>query len=447
VSIGKQALAVYGTIFLVVATALAGSGQFSVLDDSQLVWRPTYMNVECEAGPVQTTDELDMSNVAIDRKEGLLNSVAVREHKFTLEGYNTPKADLIMTARSRNRLESHLGDIREYIEYNHPSTDTTDPYTGDYRETAATPYNLGGLLGAEDVQNEVVLSNVWTDRNIRRNGNPTAVRVTDERPGDVPLNDGEIVFKVRYQRYDLKASGGGTPLTISQGSCNVANIQSLVQWEEQGDLQQVADVTTERIENGQLPFGQAISVVTASTPVRDQKNAVDTTGDSVPDKYIISICSADSRDPTCDGQTGATYYPIKEGNEGVLYTDTRTTEFDASIVCHPASPVCSDDGTAFVDTQDKTVSALSGDVDGAVPTGTGEACYYDAGEQTECFDIPSCPGEQVLDQNYQCTAPGGRIAPPPASQGMPVWAWIGASFIATLVIGTMTLGGVFVLRG
>jgi len=147
-----------------------------------------------------------------------------------------------------------------------------------------------------------------------------------------------------------------------------------------------------------LIVGHIVNYVTGSTLVSDPTNVITHNGKLV---YISQ--------PNY-------YYEVKDSKDGKKYVDTRTSIYDASIVCVPSNPYCKDDASGIINSPDgKSCGELSGSIEGYVQVDSSEMCKFKCvGDKlvrtTDCKKIPtSCPPEKPLWDSIRAECVGVGI--------------------------------------
>lgn len=452
--------AAYGAAFLVVTMVLltqAGQGAaFSalsttgVVEEEPTVYTPRFANLQCEerasgrVDPMIPLRDIEQQSTFF----GLTESGVVTRK---VAGYNTPSAKLVLHSPSNDS-----GEVTVWVKQPDES-DYTGEWGSDDRINLKKRLGSGGTffdskpLLQDITGTRVLVDKIYSDRSFEFGGRPTKVRV--EYTGTKPTS---AFVGVRFDRYDLVVTGGGVPGTITENSCNVAdmgrlarNHDDIVDWFKKnapGDKTSFSEAEAQqKIVNGRLRFNEIVPIVTGSVPVKEPQSAVDTNGDGQPDKYILQI----------DPEKGATYWPIVESATGKLYVDQSQRKQDPSILCHPANTVkCSSDGTRILTGDDtrQDVSELSGSVVGKISChdSTSQWCRYEVqnGELqiVERGDIPDCGDSQRLNQQFKCE----EIQQPVGAdqtQNVPLWMWVLLVFLGTTFLGTVFVAAVILAGG
>ncbi len=187
--------------------------------------------------------------------------------------------------------------------------------------------------------------------------------------------------------YGLKSIDSNNYLS-KEVTCDVSRIQ------EQG-YTFLQDDAEDAAPNGILPFNQIMNYVSAVSPAVS-KNVILYEGDVV---YTIGNKVA---------------YPVEQDPDGVRFVNLNKPISAPDLICNPALPYCSDDGTEIMDldTSDdenaKTCNELYGSfVNQYIPNPDNSdivckfVCVDGKLESTDCKNIPDCE-EGIFNEKYEC---------------------------------------------
>jgi hypothetical protein len=215
------------------------------------------------------------------------------------------------------------------------------------------------------------------------------VKATD-RFGFGNLEEGDVTVRVLADWYGLRSIDSNNYLS-KEVTCDISRITgagyTLFKSEKE-----------DKAPSGILPFNQVINYVSAVSPAVS-KNVITYKGQTV---Y------------TTGNQVA---YPVVEDVSGNKFVDLLDPIVAKEIVCNPALPFCSDDGTQFInldgtddDGNGKSCNELYGSFLNQYvpnPEDSSEVCKSrcnDDGEleRRSCKDIPTCSDGQTLNSKYEC---------------------------------------------
>lgn len=204
------------------------------------------------------------------------------------------------------------------------------------------------------------------------------------------VREGELKFKIVANWFGLRTIDSSNFLS-QQVTCDVSRIQ-------QRGFTFLKDEKEDKAPTGILGFDQFMNYVSGVSPAIS-KNVIQYRGNEVWTNGNQQYCN------------------IKEDINGVRFVDVTDCNSAPSLICNPATPFCSDDGTEFINidstggsTGGKTCNELYGSfVNQYVPNSQDprQVCKASCGsdgklELNQCKTIPNCQNGQILNSNYEC---------------------------------------------
>lgn len=211
------------------------------------------------------------------------------------------------------------------------------------------------------------------------------------------LKAGDITYQKISNRYGLESISGNNFLVRENSGCNVANI---------GSKQTILKTDANAISpSGILNFDQVIQYVSGSYPVVS-KNIIQYNGEVVWTVGNGEVCR------------------LTQDVDGIRFVNMLDCFPAQEIICNPALPYCSDDGTQIInidstggDDGGKTCNELYGNFVNTYvpnPSNHNEVCLYSCGNdgklnQDSCKKIPVCKDNEMLNTDYVCVT---SVVPP-----------------------------------
>lgn len=255
------------------------------------------------------------------------------------------------------------------------------PYDSTFEECTQKQYELTGVAG------RLIFS---TDEKI-------VMKPLTSWFGLGKLKQNEIVYQKISNRYGLESISGNNFLVRENSGCNVENI---------GSKQTIFKTDADAISpNGILLYDQVIQYVSGSYPVVS-KNIIQYKGEVV---WTIGNSEA------CR---------LTQDVNGVRFVNMMDCFRANDLICNPALPYCSDDGTEIINIDStggndggKTCNQLYGNFVNTFvpnPSNSNEVCQYSCGNdgklnQDSCKRIPVCGENEMLNTDYVCVT---SVVPP-----------------------------------